>query len=329
MAYITTLTQSGQTLLSSVLAGTYTINVTRIGIGNGTQSDPYTATALQSQKGDASPTKVDVQGSFAIISATYMNTDVSTAFTITEMGIFARPVPAGGGTAGDEILYAYIQVTGDDRSTIPTSGHPLRKKIVVNAFVDTANSDSVTITVSTGDVEAHNSDEDAHLNLWLPGCYRGDCSTAAGTKAKTVSLDKFALRKGCLLVCKCTTANTHASPTLNVKSTGAKTIVSRGETTLLTSDHWSAGEWVLFQYDGTYWVLLERLGYAIPLTQKGQANGVATLAEDGKVVPGQLRGGFIVSSTEPSDTTLLWIDQNSRMRYYDNGLWKFIVPTWG
>ena len=67
----------------------------------------------------------------------------------------------------------------------------------------------------------------------------------------------------------------------------------------------------------------------IPTSQKAVPNGVATLAEDGKVNPSQLRGGFIVSDTEPEDTTLLWITPAGVMKFYFNEEWHIVVPTWG
>ena len=67
----------------------------------------------------------------------------------------------------------------------------------------------------------------------------------------------------------------------------------------------------------------------IPTSDKAVANGVASLDSSGKVPASQLRGGFIVSETAPSDTSLLWIDSHSVMRYYSNNAWHVIVPTWG
>lgn len=71
------------------------------------------------------------------------------------------------------------------------------------------------------------------------------------------------------------------------------------------------------------------LGAYIPLTQKAANNGVATLDSTGKVPASQLRAAFIVSASAPSDTSVLWIDSNSIMRYYSNNAWVPIVPTWG
>ena len=85
---------------------------------------------------------------------------------------------------------------------------------------------------------------------------RGVCATAAATAAKTVTSTNFVLAKGSSIVVYFNNANTFASDalTLNVNSTGAKTIYVGGAA---TSDSnlllWSAGATITFTYDGTYW----------------------------------------------------------------------------
>lgn len=66
----------------------------------------------------------------------------------------------------------------------------------------------------------------------------------------------------------------------------------------------------------------------IPLAEKAVAGGVASLADDGKVPASQLRGGYVISSDAPTDTTLLWITPEGVMKFYYNNKWNNIVPTW-
>lgn len=77
----------------------------------------------------------------------------------------------------------------------------------------------------------------------------GVCETAAETAAKTVSVTDFKLVTGAVVRVKFTKANTASSPTLNVNSTGAKSIMYRGyaPATLTTYNVYE------FVYDGTYW----------------------------------------------------------------------------
>lgn len=89
----------------------------------------------------------------------------------------------------------------------------------------------------------------------------GECSTAAATAAKTVTVQgDFVLEKGSMVAVKFTYTNTASSPTLNVTpqggtATGAKSIKRYGTTAISTSalTSWTAGQVVIFIYDGTYW----------------------------------------------------------------------------
>lgn len=82
----------------------------------------------------------------------------------------------------------------------------------------------------------------------------GTCATAAATAAKVVSCTGFTLVTGARIAVKFSYANTAASPTLNVNSTGAKAIALYG-TAAAGSGAWSAGEVVEFVYDGTRFVI--------------------------------------------------------------------------
>lgn len=81
------------------------------------------------------------------------------------------------------------------------------------------------------------------------------CSTAAGTAAKVATLasGSITLSSGVSVSVKFTYANTVSSPTLNVNSTGAKTIRLNGAALTSTAHYWVAGAVVTFVYDGTYW----------------------------------------------------------------------------
>lgn len=87
--------------------------------------------------------------------------------------------------------------------------------------------------------------------------YYGECSTAADTVAKTVTVPNFKLETGAMVIVKFTNANSIASPTLNVSGTGAKPIYRYGTTavsTATTTTGWAAGAVQIFIYDGTGWI---------------------------------------------------------------------------
>lgn len=83
-------------------------------------------------------------------------------------------------------------------------------------------------------------------------------STAAGTAAKVATIDPavtgYALYKGATVSVTFSTANTAATPTLNVNSTGAKQIRSYTGAALSEAEYeWAAGATLDLVYDGTYW----------------------------------------------------------------------------
>lgn len=82
----------------------------------------------------------------------------------------------------------------------------------------------------------------------------GSCSTAAGTAAKTVTVDNFSLETGARVAVKFTVTNTAGSPTLNVNSTGAKAIYYKGAT--ITAGYLAANKVYEFIYNGTQWDLV-------------------------------------------------------------------------
>ena len=84
----------------------------------------------------------------------------------------------------------------------------------------------------------------------------GTCATAAATTAKVVDCADFSLATGATVLVKFTYANTASSPTLNVNSTGAKSIYYRGAALASSLYYWGAGDTVEFYYNGTQWDLL-------------------------------------------------------------------------
>ena len=81
-------------------------------------------------------------------------------------------------------------------------------------------------------------------------------STGASTAAKvaTLSSGTLTLESGATVAVTFTNENSVADATLNISSTGAKTIRAAGANLTATSAYnWTAGATVTFVYDGTYW----------------------------------------------------------------------------
>ena len=95
--------------------------------------------------------------------------------------------------------------------------------------------------------------------VWKAPAY-AVCSTSAYTAEKTASISNFKLVTGVAVKIKFTYANTVATPTLNISSTGAKKIViykNGSAYTLTKSQTWTVGVITELVYDGTYWVMQE------------------------------------------------------------------------
>jgi len=93
--------------------------------------------------------------------------------------------------------------------------------------------------------------------------FTAKCTTAAATADKVATLDDdtgFSLTAGVKVAVTFTYGNSATTPTLNVNSSGAKTIVIPSSETVyitgngITYNTWGAYETVLFTYTGTYWV---------------------------------------------------------------------------
>lgn len=96
---------------------------------------------------------------------------------------------------------------------------------------------------------------DVHV-LSLP---YGACATGADVTAKTVSVDNFSLETGAHVSIKFNNANTATSPTLNVNSTGAKTIYYRGADLNTASLAKQLQGIIEFVYNGTQWEVVGNL----------------------------------------------------------------------
>ena len=93
----------------------------------------------------------------------------------------------------------------------------------------------------------------AYTPLTLGFCY-GECSTAAGTAAKTVTMSKYSLVAHGIVSIRFTNAITVANATLNINSRGAKAIYYQGAA--LEANVVGAGNTVVMQYDGSRYQII-------------------------------------------------------------------------
>ena len=104
----------------------------------------------------------------------------------------------------------------------------------------------------------------------------GVCSTTSAIAAKAVTIDfsgTLSLFTGLTVRVKFTYGNTASSPTLNVNSTGAKSITAVGA---VGNTYWSAGQIVEFTYDGSKWVINGASSGNAPVVLTGSYTGTGT-----------------------------------------------------
>lgn len=106
-----------------------------------------------------------------------------------------------------------------------------------------------------------------------PRPWVGSCSVAAGTAAKTATINEVVICKGTSVTLNMTYSNTSTSATLNVTSTGAKNIYYGTTSTRPTTENgygWTDASTQTFVFDGAYW----RIGDTSALAGLATANGI-------------------------------------------------------
>ena len=162
--------------------------------------------------------------------------------------------------------------TGNEGKVLGTNGESLefvekQDTLVSGTNIKTINGNSI---LGTGD-----------LTTGKVLDYYGTCVTAASTRAKVVTCSGFVLETGASIRVKFSSAQTYnGSPTLNVNSTGAKTVKSASANAVRYC--WNAGEVVSFTYDGSYWIMedagiasVSYYGYTMLASAEGTSSDLA------------------------------------------------------
>lgn len=127
------------------------------------------------------------------------------------------------------------------------------------------------------------------------GTIYGTCSTSGSTAAKTVSYSGFTLETGATINVVFSNPNTATAPTLNVNSTGAKSIALEDGTTASSTypAYFPASSVITFVYDGSKWRFKNNIvknyvsgtsWYRIWADGFKEQGGVASIANQGNPV---------------------------------------------
>lgn len=188
-----------------------------------------------------------------------------------------------------------------------------------------------TVRVSTGCWDMYCSYESGGSSS-SSAPYYGECSTAASTAAKTVTINGInELTVGLTIMVKFTNSNSKASSTLKVNDLDAKSIMRYGTTAPGTSaaSSWNAGSVIIFVYDGTYWQMCNWLNttYTLPssMTESEMKTGTATTARI--ITAARLKAAVKYHSPVPAAESTdvgksLQVDSNGDWSIADILAWK-------
>lgn len=110
------------------------------------------------------------------------------------------------------------------------------------------------------------------------------CTTASATSAKTATLEGYALTSGDRIPLYITTTNTSATAlTLNVNSTGAKTIRINGSLVTSATRYQLPAGLYMAHYDGTYWNLYNLINMSGGTSFNGSASAITLNASYGAI----------------------------------------------
>ena len=167
--------------------------------------------------------------------------------------------------------------------TLPIATSTVLGGIMAN---ERTSNDTVEVKVdSEGFLYVPNKLETARLidGVYFDGSsnihHYGTCGTTGATAAKTVSITNFSLVTGAKVMVRFTYANTATSPTLNVNSTGAKSI--RYKNASVPTGYIMAGTVLELVYSGSYWYIVGDLTQSQVNTLTDTVNAFTTFdAED-------------------------------------------------
>lgn len=220
-----------QISLTSSTANQVWVNGTNItALGGGGSDTASTATKLAT----ARSLKVSLASSSA------QTFDGSANCTLIGVG---GVLPAANGGTGATVL---TSVTVGKANTLTTA-----RNIVASLGSSVASSFDGSAAVTVGTQGTLPINKGGTGTTTATPMFYGTCSTAAGTVAKAVTCSGFVLTTGAQITVKFTVTSTAAAPTLNVNSTGAKTIQYQGYS--LVSGALRANGFYHFVYDGSYW----------------------------------------------------------------------------
>ena len=211
--------------------------------------------------------------------ATYYTTCGTTASTAAKVVTISGYTPAAGDIIG--ILFTTANTAATPTINLNSTG---AKSIYVGNATPTSttnvlkwSSNTMVYLMFDGSAYRFVGMQTTAGNVQGGSTWYGTSSTAATTAAKTSAITNFKLTAGAVVNIQFSTANTYVNGaiTLNVNSTGAKTIYVNGAATSASNTFfWGVGEMLTFVYSGSYWYLVSKSASSVrPIVLYNDATG--------------------------------------------------------
>lgn len=184
-----------------------------------------------------------------------------------------------------------VGITDQDGDLFCVGCIPPAEKVVGNSLttnemdvvlhVVVADASVVSFTLSDSiqyltqrDMDAHDTNVNAHKNLWIPGSFTATCDTDAKNGQKYLKCPEMLNQKpGTIVRCSFKNRNDSES-TLNANQNGDYPAVNLDGSAAV----WEAGDDIVFQYDGTRWVQLLNLSEEVRKRQEMRYYGICKTA---------------------------------------------------
>ena len=264
--------------------GNWSLNVPQL--TKGATKYPFLYTAVQSQTvsqqaagSQCTCSAVTIDDSTTVIDGGSIITNSITANQIAAGSITANEIDASDLHVSAANVDGTLTASQIDASSLHVSAANIDGTITASQI----NANGLTIGYSqvtdTPTIPSKVSDLTNDISM----AWQGTCTTASGTAAKVVTCAGFALVAGASITVRFSNNNTSAAAlTLNVNSTGAKTIyINGGATAAANQLLWAANATISFTYDGTYWRVTSepRSWYSTCSTAAATAAKTASIAE--------------------------------------------------
>ena len=271
---------------------------------------------------------VTTTGSYHIVT-------LQNAVTPTPDALVSFSIPASSGGSGDSNQNAFSNVkvgsvtiaadTITDTLTVSAGNNINLTADTTNDILTISATDTTYSNATTATSGLMSADDKSKLDAMSGGSvWYGTSSTTASTAEKAVTCDGFDYKTGSIIAVLFTTANTADTPTLNVNSKGAKSVLIGNASANATNNvlKWSANTILLFMYNGFNFRYLTAIASGTTIPPRGANTWYGTCSVSASTAAKTstidnfvlIKGSFVILQTSTANTvsnTAITLNVNS------------------